>query len=735
MGISPSLSIALTGLRAHQEALEVTSNNISNSSNPDYVRERAVFSSLSSTNSIPGDMGNGVEISKIYRITNTFLFNRYTSTNANFKNLDTKEKFLKEISTYFPDVTDNGLYKNLEDFFNAWQTFASNPNDGSVKVDLAAKTQTLTDTIKTLTGKLKDIQKNINDELSTKTDEVNNIIKQIANINKEIIAHEAGNLKNANELRDKRDALEKRLKELVDVKVFKSGIKSTTAEDTETIGNDKNYTITLGGYPLVDNSNYSKIKLESIVGNAKITIQRQDFTNVDITKDINGGEIGALLSLRGTEFNKKGDPVNGSIGNLMNKLNALANGLIRSVNSIYSYSAQESVTTDTLYNPSTVPADKQNTPLSALYQYGILHSEVRSGKIELNIYDKNGNFSSSIDVDIDKNDSINQVIKNINNKIYNNDNNADYGTTLINGQLKFVKGSYDSSGNFIPSIPKEETSQVLVNDDGANLFIALNELEYQPLSKINTTQLPLPLKNGKFDIIVYNDKGESIAKRTITVNMDSRNPKYSTLEGIISQINTPNIDDNSDNNLGNDIDDYYQASFLNGKLLFSKKTDENTFIGLDNDTSDFGGSMGVNKFFNGTDASNIELKKTFQADPSLIKASKTPNSGDNIVANNILQLQYEKVNFYVKGNTVKNTLFEFYRNTTSSLANETESVSNKKETTETLLKSVKNEYYSLTGVSIDEELINLEKFQRGYQANARVITTINKMLDALFSIQ
>jgi len=72
---------------------------------------------------------------------------------------------------------------------------------------------------------------------------------------------------------------------------------------------------------------------------------------------------------------------------------------------------------------------------------------------------------------------------------------------------------------------------------------------------------------------------------------------------------------------------------------------------------------------------------------------------------------------------------------TSDLANQTQIVSNKKESTETLLTSIKNEYYGVSGVNIDEELINLEKYQRGYQANAKVITTINQMLDALFSIK
>jgi len=721
MAISTAFGTALTGLKAHQSAIDVTSNNISNASNPDYVRERTVFSSLNSVNSIPGDIGIGVEITSIYRITNTFLFNRFISTSANLANFDTQEKYLKEISTYFPDVTDNGLYKDIEEFFNAWQTFASNPNDGAVKVDLASKTQALADNIKTLKGKLEDIQKSINDSLNSKLTEANNIIKQIANLNKEITAHEANNKSHANELRDKRDALEKRLKELLDVKIYKSGISSKDAQGEVTTGYEKDYQISLGGYPLVDNSTYHPLNIKSIIGNPLITVEKQDHTAVNITFSVKGGEIGALLNIRGNEFNKSGNPTNGVLGKLMASLDSLANGIIRSVNSIYSYSAQESVYSTVNDKTISIPKSLSDKTLDSLYNmYHIFNTPVTDGKITLSLYDAQGNYNKDISIDVKKSDSIDDVINNVNNKI----SSEGVELKLINGQLKFVNSS-DSS----------ETSKVLVKDDGHSLFRAINQIEYLPLNKINTTELPLPLKNGNFDIVVYNDNGDVIAKRNITVNMDSNDPRYSTIEGILAQINTPATDDNNDNNLNNDIDDYYQASFLNGKFVLSRKSDENTYIGLEKDTADFGGAFGINKFFDGTNASNIQLRKEFQEDPSLIRASKTPNSGDNTIANSVLQLQYEKISFYVNDKIQNNTIYEFYRGLTTDLANQTQIVSSKKESTQTLLTSISNEYYGLSGVNIDEELINLEKFQRGYQANAKVITTINQMLDALFNIK
>jgi flagellar hook-associated protein 1 FlgK len=735
MAISSAFNVAQTGLKVHQKALDVTSNNISNASNKAYTRQRAEITTLGSVNTTPGDIGLGVQIKSIIRIKDIFLFNRLTETSSNLQNLSTQEQYLQEISTHFPDTTDNGIYKNLKEFFNAWQNLASNPNDSSVKVDLASKTKILADSIKEVRNSLTTIQKNINDEIKTKADEINDIVKKIAELNKNIIAHEANNINHANDLRDERDKLEKRLKELANVKIYKNGLKSFEGGGDSNIDYEKSYSISIGGYTLVDNSTYYPLKLTDNHGNIDINVTKEDHTLANITKNIKNGEIGGLLEIRGTEINKSGEPIDGKIGELLTKLDAFSASLIKNVNSLYSEAAKEEVSTDKINVPITISGNLTNKPLSLLNN--ILVHPVRKGNITLNIYDEKGNLLTpplKVSVNPD-NDSINDVIKNINNAIYNNDNNADYGADLVNGQLKFVKGSYDNSGNFIPDTPEEESPKILVKDDGATLFSALNEIEYIPLHMINTTKLPLPLENGSFDLVVYNDKGDELARRKVTINMDSKDPRYSTLDGIIAQINTPNIDDNDDNDSDNDVDDYYNASYINGQFVLSKKTDENTYVGIDKDSAKFGGAIGFNKFFEGNSAKNIDLKKELEEDPTKIQANKTPSSGDNKVANSILELQSQKVNFYERNKiTTNQTIFEYYRNITAKLANETQSITSKKEVTQTLFTNISNQYYSISGVNIDEELINLEKFQRGYQANAKVITTINKMLDALFNM-
>jgi len=728
MAISTGFNTALTGLKAHQQAIDVTGENISNASNPDYVRQRAIFSSFKPINQIPGDIGIGVEISSINRITDTYLFNRYISVNATLQNFKTQEEYLQEIATYFPDVQDQGLFKDLKDFFNTWQTFASNPNDGAVKVDLAYKTQKLTNTFHTLRKKLSNIQESINGEIDTHIQEVNNIIKNIANLNKEITLHEANGKSHANELRDKRDALEKRLKELIDVKVFKTGIKSMDSQGNESVDYSNGYSIMLGGYPLLDGSTYHELQKIDSHGNINIGVLKEDFSIADVTDSIKNSKIGALLNIRGTDFNKEGIPFNGTIGDMISSLDSLAAGMIRSINSIYSYSAKSEVYAPQQFKPISISDEIAKTPLTLLANEGVLAHKTRNGILKLDVLDNNGDIKTTLNISIKTNDSINNVLKKINEAIKNYDSNFDIEAKIINGEIKFVPSDTNGDNNINPK------GNILVKNDGSLLFDLLQEYEYLPLKKINSF-LPLPLQNGSFDVVVYDENGEELARRTIKVDMKSTDSRYSTLQGIINQINVKNIDDNNDNDPNNDVDDLYEAKIINGRVIFTKKTTSNTYIGLDNDSANFGGVFGINQFFEGNNAKNIELRKDLKENPSLIHAYKAPNKGNNEIANAILELQFQKINFYKNNQTSNATIYEYYRSTTSSLANEVENISMKKDSAQTLFKSISNEYYSLTGVNIDEELINLEKYQRGYQANARVISTINQMLDALFSIK
>ena len=50
-----------------------------------------------------------------------------------------------------------------------------------------------------------------------------------------------------------------------------------------------------------------------------------------------------------------------------------------------------------------------------------------------------------------------------------------------------------------------------------------------------------------------------------------------------------------------------------------------------------------------------------------------------------------------------------------------------------VLASADTRRQSVSGVSIDEEMANMIRFQRGYQASARTMSTLDDMLDTLIN--
>jgi flagellar hook-associated protein 1 FlgK len=72
---------------------------------------------------------------------------------------------------------------------------------------------------------------------------------------------------------------------------------------------------------------------------------------------------------------------------------------------------------------------------------------------------------------------------------------------------------------------------------------------------------------------------------------------------------------------------------------------------------------------------------------------------------------------------------------TSNIASDSDRINTNVDTHKAIFASIEKEYQSQSGVNIDEEMTNLMKFQRGYQASAKVITTINTMLDTLMGIK
>jgi len=253
---------------------------------------------------------------------------------------------------------------------------------------------------------------------------------------------------------------------------------------------------------------------------------------------------------------------------------------------------------------------------------------------------------------------------------------------------------------------------------------------------------------GTFDVVAYDIDGSEVSRRTINISSTTAMDD-GTAESIIGQLNAI-IDDNSDGNATNDMDSILGANYVydtfTKKGSLSLDIDEAKFPGYtfaieDNQSfglasgTNFAGAVGMSKFFEGDNAKNIDLSYSLKDDPALIKANKSPVDGDNKLANDMLQLQFEDVTYEANGIEVSESLYGYYDAIVTDVGTRTNSAVTTNDTVNAKFNAILLSYESISKVNIDEEMVNLIKYQTAYGASAKIITTIDQMLDTLLGLK
>ena len=123
-------------------------------------------------------------------------------------------------------------------------------------------------------------------------------------------------------------------------------------------------------------------------------------------------------------------------------------------------------------------------------------------------------------------------------------------------------------------------------------------------------------------------------------------------------------------------------------------------------------------FFNGTTGATLAVAET----PTTLHASTlaTPPSGANDAALAVAALRSGSAD-------------QSYSALVAGIGGDVASAQDQQSSAQALVSAAQDRRQSTAGVSIDEEMSNMIRFQRGYQASARVMTTLDQMLDTLIN--
>jgi flagellar hook-associated protein 1 FlgK len=119
-------------------------------------------------------------------------------------------------------------------------------------------------------------------------------------------------------------------------------------------------------------------------------------------------------------------------------------------------------------------------------------------------------------------------------------------------------------------------------------------------------------------------------------------------------------------------------------------------------------------------------------DPEQLAAAKTLAAipGDNT---NVLDMIALETSFTLGGGTT--TFYGYYTRIVADIGSATAYAGVEARANETVAMELENYRESISGVSMDEEGVNLIKYQRAYEAAAKVITTVDSMLATLINMR
>ncbi|HEX7448816.1 MAG TPA: flagellar hook-associated protein FlgK [Pirellulales bacterium] len=220
--------------------------------------------------------------------------------------------------------------------------------------------------------------------------------------------------------------------------------------------------------------------------------------------------------------------------------------------------------------------------------------------------------------------------------------------------------------------------------------------------------------NGSFQVQLLNKQTGLTTTTNVTVDLNGLDKNETSLTSLVSQLNSING---------------LSASISASGNVTINTTSPDLQFSFANDTSGTLAALGLNTFFTGSTAQDMGVNQALMSDPSKFAASSTgigAGTDNAVTLSNFLnqplasaggstigQINDQIVGDVTQGSAVAQSIADGYN---------------------TFQQTLSGQQLAVSGVSIDEEATNMITLQRCYQASAKVIATINDLLDTLMKL-
>jgi flagellar hook-associated protein 1 FlgK len=221
------------------------------------------------------------------------------------------------------------------------------------------------------------------------------------------------------------------------------------------------------------------------------------------------------------------------------------------------------------------------------------------------------------------------------------------------------------------------------------------------------------IRNGQFQVQVSDLASGAVVTHNIRVQLTGATDDTS-LEDIAGQLNAVS---GLSASIGND-----------GRLTISADSHKLRFS-FQNDSSNFLSAAGINTFFVGDSASNLQVNTVVANDPKMFAASLT---GIGLGTGNAVRLAkaFEEPLEGLGGQSLKQAHEDMVVRITQDVSLQ----SGKSDGLRNFYQTLEAQHLGISGVNLDEEAIKMIFYQRMFQANSKIIQTSSEMLDVLVNL-
>jgi flagellar hook-associated protein 1 FlgK len=297
MGLSSALASALSGLRANQAALSITSANVANANTPGYIAESSNQIEVPS-----GGPGASVQVTGVTRELDTFVQNQLRTEIGGGGFADQTANILGQLQSLYGTPGSVGTLETaFNNFTSAVQAISTSSSGLSSQTTALAAAQALAQQLNTTSQGIQTLRSNVEQDIGASAAQANTDLNQIAAINTKLQGLSPTD-PSAATLEDQRDTAINDLAKLVDVKVSNSGnnqvnIFTTTGIQLVGGGLPSQFSFTSPG-TLTPTSLYNSDPTKSGVGTLSITLPNGASLDVVANNVVSSGQIAADLKLR-----------------------------------------------------------------------------------------------------------------------------------------------------------------------------------------------------------------------------------------------------------------------------------------------------------------------------------------------------------------------------------------------------------------------------------------------------